>query len=279
MPPIAADDAACRQRAHYLLPQLLGLSVLSAAIPDYQSLATIALNQTIRPHQLTSSANSLLQKNASLESQVQTIERESTEMNHAFLAAKAAIEESKSLASRLRMHADDKYCPLCGHEHLSASDLQRAIEEHLAQVPENLKTAAAGLEATLKSKSEIAALLAASKQQLAELQGSVRAARQERDGALRLIGTSLEAKNSQIAEARRELQLGLGRINALRGAGFQQIASGDLGVALEIANHNSQYYSKGERSWSASAREHEHVGPLSIVNERFLSNLAVNGTH
>jgi len=267
LPSIPSEEAAYRQRAHQILPQLLAINIIAEAIPDYQSLATTALTQTIRLHQLTSSANSSSQKQISLEAQLQTIERESTEMNRTFLEAKSAIEDSKSLASRLRTHADDKYCPLCGHEHVSLSDLQRAIEENLARVPDNLKRAAAGLEASLKSKADVGALLVASKQELEELQSSLRAARRERDSAIRAIGASLEVKNSQIAEARRELQAGLGRINALCAAGPQQIASGDLAISLE--NSQSQLVTfEHTRTELVSQREGARARWASLHTQR-----------
>jgi len=264
---MAPNDIVYRQRAERTLSELLGLSVLPHEVSGYSSLVTTAVDQTVRIQALEKAIGSLLPSKTALEVQHNSVDQRVGDLTHLVNERKASVEETASLASRLRQHATAKECPLCGHAHPSVAALQKAIDERLSQVPEALKKAAADLESCMRERTQLASLVADNRRRLEEWQASQRDAHQQRDAAVRTVGSALEQRNRAVADIKHTLLTMRGQVRALQNQGSQEATSEDLSVRLHTEQSQLALLENGKTEKSG-LREGVRNQRSSIRNER-----------
>jgi DNA repair exonuclease SbcCD ATPase subunit len=232
---LAHDEGACQQRGQRLLSELLNLTVLPHEIPSYPNLTAVAVNQTVRIHTLGRALDSLANRKTELEAQLQSVEQRLNEANQRVAQTRASVEEAAGLVSRLRQYATSKECPLCGHPYPTVSVLQEAIDVRLSTIPDGLRRMAAELQSLIQEKAGLAATVETSRQQLEEWQNSLQTVHQERDEALRVIGSALEQRNRAVEETKSALRLVQEQVRALQTEAVGQLPTGDLAIALRAS--------------------------------------------
>lgn len=264
---IPANNVACYERAERSLAELLSLNHLVQEVQGFHSLVKSALDQTVRMHFLEDAIRALLPIKTAFEIQLSAAEQRAGELNRRVAGAKTLAEGVAGLAARLRQHVISKECPLCGHAHSSISDLQRAIDKQLSQVPEDLKKASSDLEALVKEKSQLIALVEDNKKRLEELHVSSQDAREQREHALRTIGAALEQKSRAVADTKQAIQAVQSQIAALRTEGLQQPLQVDVGEKIR-AERSELAIMEARAAAASAAREGIHNQQSSIRNER-----------
>ncbi|MGD0813457.1 MAG: AAA family ATPase [Verrucomicrobiota bacterium] len=264
---IPSNDVAFHERSERALAELLSLEVLPQEVPGFRNLIKTALDQTLQMHTLDKAIGALLPSKMTFELQLGAAVQRTAEMNRLVAQSKTSVEEVASLAARLRQHVTSKDCPLCGHAHPSITDLQKAIDERLSQVPAALTKASTDLEAAMREKAILAALVGDNKTRLEEWQTSLQDARQQRENVQRTIGAVLERKNQAVIGYKNLLQILQGEIRALRTEGSQQPIPNDLSARL-LTEQSQLALLEGKKAEKSGVREGARNQLSSIHNER-----------
>jgi len=159
------------------------LNRLKGSIPTYK-IAKERIDQlNLQIRQLEAKREDLEKQVNELREQSSLLSRKAAEFKQTVSTMKASSQEVEELITRLSQYATNGECPLCGHVHLSANELQNAIAAHLKNVSTGFQEAAKQLQIAIGDLAKHGTKLEICNQDLRQMDNNLQRVRVERDNA------------------------------------------------------------------------------------------------